>query len=375
MPKSDRILAFILCALVLTCAIAFLLLPKNTVSEDENRTLAAFPDLSASSLLDGSFMTGLQDYTTDHFPVRGFFVQLKVRADLLTGMRESGGVYLGRDGSLIDRADVHQNDARFLSRVTALAQKTPVTLMLVPTAVTLYPERLPSHAPNIDEAHLIENLYQEFDAASANTARVVDTLSKLREFSDTYPLFYRTDHHWTIYGAYMGYLAYCETMGIASLPLSDYTVTAASDDFRGSLYARFGDYSLPGETLWLAELPGQNLNVTYHDTGEVTHSLYNRDYLTKRDQHSAFLNNLHDLVTIENPGALSDRTLVVIKDSYANSMLPFLTAHYRTICVIDPRYYKSAPSELIAGLGEDVDTLVLYNVGTMDDDAGVGGIF
>lgn len=44
------------------------------------------------------------------------------------------------------------------------------------------------------------------------------------------------------------------------------------------------------------------------------------------------------LVQIENLND-SDRHLLLIKDSYANSMVQFLLPYYRTITIVDPRYF------------------------------------
>jgi len=149
LKKTDRIAAFLLSAIVLSLAILLITLPKSDFSENENRSLAEKPSLTLTTLSDGSFMTGLSDYLIDRFPFRDFFVGLCTRAKLLCGYREINGIYLGSDGSLIDRYELPENDARFVKAVTSMANKTdvPVTLMLVPTAVTVYPEKLPANTP------------------------------------------------------------------------------------------------------------------------------------------------------------------------------------------------------------------------------------
>ena len=142
--KSNRIIAFLLCAVTLSCAVLFFVLPRESFSENENRALAAAPSLRLSALADGDFTADLQDYLTDHFPVRDLFICIRTQFLLLLGRTEINGVYLGRDGALIDRYDAPEHEDRFRTQVAALAEKTPVTLMLVPTAVTVYPENRPA---------------------------------------------------------------------------------------------------------------------------------------------------------------------------------------------------------------------------------------
>ena len=113
----------------------------------------------------------------------------------------------------------------------------------------------------------------------------------------------------------------------------------------------------------------------YTDTGEVTDSLYNFDYATVKDKYSLFLNNLHPLIEITNETAVSDRELALIKDSYANSMVPFLVHHYKKIYVFDTRYYKQGASEFIKAHPGVTDVLLLYNMNTLDKDLGIRGVY
>ena len=120
----------------------------------------------------------------------------------------------------------------------------------------------------------------------------------------------------------------------------------------------------------------------YEDTGECFNSPYNFEYLDKKDKYSLFLNNQHSLITIENSNADLQRTdgrehraLVVIKDSYANSLIPLLIDQYETVWVFDPRYYRGSITEWINEHPEVKDVLVLYNLSTMDNDRGLGAIY
>ena len=78
---------------------------------------------------------------------------------------------------------------------------------------------------------------------------------------------------------------------------------------------------------------------------------------------------------IENETAPSDDVLMLIKDSYANSMVPFLTHHYKKIYVFDTRYYKDGPSSFLEEHGEVTDVPILYNMNTLDGDTGIRGSY
>lgn len=117
------------------------------------------------------------------------------------------------------------------------------------------------------------------------------------------------------------------------------------------------------------------LTVTYIDTGEVSNSLYNFDYLEEKDKYSLFLDNIHPLTEIENAAADSTGELMLIKDSYANSMVPFLAHHYKKIYVFDTRYYRGSPSSFLSEHKTITDILLLYNLNTLDGDTGIRGIY
>lgn len=62
-------------------------------------------------------------------------------------------------------------------------------------------------------------------------------------------------------------------------------------------------------------------------------------YLEQADKYPVFLSGNHARVHIETD-AQSDKRLLVIKDSYAHALAPFLAEEYRTIDLIDLRYFK-----------------------------------
>ena len=148
-----------------------------------------------------------------------------------------------------------------------------------------------------------------------------------------------------------------------------------TNEFYGTIYSKVNDYSLMGDSITIYTNPEDSLTVNYTDTKEVTDSLYNLNYVNKKDKYSLFLNNLHTLIEITNETAESDRELVLIKDSYANSLVPFLTHHYKKIYVFDTRYYKEGPSSFIKEHPGVTDVLLLYNLNTLDTDSGIRGIY
>lgn len=399
------ITAFILCFSV-WCLVA----PKQTFSENENRALASWPVYSFATLKDGSYMSGIQTYLSDHFPLRDPFMTLKTKYEMLTGREEINDIYLAKDGYYIEAYKTPKQQKKIITQFQKLQDaittdaKENIRVMLVPTAISSYNAKLPNCAPDrgvLRQVDTMNEIYaalpnmQKVDAWSAlqaaaaqedsdhtrtlgnaaNAQPVAGAGDAGSDTSDMTGLYYHTDHHWTTHGAYVGYQAYCDDAGLSPIPEADFQKTCVTTDFHGTIFSKLHDSTVPGDTITLYENPANQLTVSYPDTGEVTDTLYNRDYLAQKDKYSMFLNNLHPLVEITNATADSDRQLVLIKDSYANSMVPFLVNHYQKIYVFDTRYYRFGPSSFINEHPEVTDVLLLYNMNTIDTDLGVGGIF
>ena len=111
----------------------------------------------------------------------------------------------------------------------------------------------------------------------------------------------------------MGYRAYCSEMGFAPVELEELTAQTVTEDFHGTLYSRAGVYGHKGDSITIYANPDDRLEVKYLDTGETSDSLYNLEYVDKKDKYSLFLNNLHPLIEITNEAAVTDRELVLIK--------------------------------------------------------------
>ena len=408
--RAEVLTVSLITAFILCFSVWCLVSPKQTFSENENRALASWPVYSFVALKDGSYMSGIQSYLSDHFPLRDPFMTLKTKYEMLTGREEINGIYLAKDGYYIEAYKTPKQQKKIITQFQKLQDaittgaKENIRVMLVPTAISTYNAKLPNCAPDrgvLRQVDTMNEIYsalpnmQKVDAWSAlQAAAAQEGTDRIRasddangaqpvgdaedagsDIRDADGLYYHTDHHWTTHGAYVGYQAYCDAAGLSSIPEADFQKTCVTTDFHGTIFSKLHDSTVPGDAITLYENPANQLTVSYPDTGEVTDTLYNRDYLAQKDKYSMFLSNLHPLVEITNATADSDRQLVLIKDSYANSMVPFLVHHYQKIYVFDTRYYRFGPSSFINEHPEVTDVLLLYNMNTIDTDLGVGGIF
>lgn len=343
------------------------LTPDKAFSESENRVLERRPSFSPGSLRSGSFAADYEQYVTDQFVWRDVWIGIKSGADRLLGKRESNGVYLGADGYLIlsfqspQEAEVEER----IGAIHSFHQATPGLrkyIMLSPTAASLLQDKLPAYAPVGDERAALDDVRQSL-LPDIHFVDVYAALEGKREEG----IMYRTDHHWTTKGAYYAYRALCEQMGIVPKEEAAFNIEEVTDAFYGSLYSKSGYRHLQPDRIELY-LPKEEsrIKVEYAEEGKVTNSLYERDNLDKKDKYAVFLNGNHALIRITT-GHADGKRLLIVKDSYANSLIPFLTEHFAEIDVVDLRYYGESLTELAADRRYD-DMLILYNIRTFVED-------
>ena len=109
--------------------------------------------------------------------------------------------------------------------------------------------------------------------------------------------------------------------------------------------------------------------VEYCMEGKTASSIYDMDALGKKDKYMVFLGGNYPLIRITTPGR-NNRKLLIIKDSYANTLVPFLLEHYDEIYMVDPRYYTDSIEKLVRD--EHIDNImILYNVITFVEDQSI----
>jgi len=374
--KSERITVITIMIMMLILSVSVIVMPKKDFSENENRYLASFPEFSTKTFFSGEYMEKVEGYLTDHFAFRDIWVFIDCEKNILMGKCEINGILIGKDGQLYGSYEEPANTdtickilKTFIGQTKENYPDVNVELMLVPTALTIYSENLPADVNVTNQLNTIEYIYQycEIDG--------IDVSQKLFQAKDEKRLYYMTDHHWTTYGAYQGYLAYCESEGLNPVDINSMECVVASEDFHGTYSSKVNRPFEQGDTIEIYYNPADDLDVYYADEDVMTDTLYNLEYADAKDKYSLFLDNLHSLIIITNSNADTDRVLLLIKDSYANSMVPFLVANYSKIYILDTRYYKNGPSFFMTEYEDITDVLILYNLGTMDSDMGLRAIF
>jgi alginate O-acetyltransferase complex protein AlgJ len=283
--------------------------------------------------------------------------------------QENNGIYKGQGGYLFEKfnepdyAEIEQ----YADAVKKYADSHPnvdMTFMLAPTSIGMYPNRLPWLAEAYPQTKVNSFIGKQLHRSLV----FMDGFEFLNVTADdSKPIYYKTDHHWTTYGAYLAYAAYAERMGWSPIAEKHFDIETVTETFLGSYHTRSQFSGLKPDHIQ-AYKANHDIPIDMYiaDTDKTVTGMYDTSYLDKKDKYSYFLGGVHALMTLhsELPQAQMDmEQLLVIKDSYAHSFLPFLTQHVKDIHVIDIRYYNGSISDYMEKTGIE-DVLLLFNTTT-----------
>ncbi len=343
-----------------------LLSTDKQFSPRENRYLQQMPDFSFKALADGSFTEDFESYITDQFSFRDSWTTLKACCERLTGKQENKGVYYASDGYLLEafEAPSAERIASNMSYVNALAENVdiPVSFALIPGATEIKKELLPENAPSDSQKAVIDQAYDLFKGEA------IDVYSALDAHKEDY-IFYRTDHHWTSLGAFHGFEAISEAWSLPAPSLASYERETVSEDFYGTVWSSSGfSWVEPDAMETFVPDDGSAAVTSYSDGTPADVPMYDKSFLNEKDKYSMFLGGNTPRVDIET-GHDGER-LLVLRDSYSDSLAPFLTEHFSYITMLDMRYFKSSVAQFAAE--NDYDRiLVIYSVENFCEDENI----
>lgn len=337
-------------------------------SESENRVLASFPKLTLSSIADGTFMKNFETYMSDQFVLRDRMISLKSYFDRLSGMRESNGVYIADDGFLIEKPSKYTaKKAKAMTKsINSFMKKYPeITKMVAisPNASYIYSEKLPSGIELHSQYSELKGILNRLEGENYSFLNVTKALKNAKEKSD---VFYRTDHHWTTRGAYAVFKAIADKWNLDRSQVK-YKFLTVSSDFEGTLASKTGIHDNKDKIeICLPKNSEGSYIVSYESQDKRTTSLFEPSKLQQKNKYEVFLGGNYDKVVIDTVSK-SRATLLIIKDSYANCLIPMLTPYFAKIIVVDPRYMTESVHNIMDEYNIS-HVLFLYNLNTFLQD-------
>ncbi len=371
---AESILAVVFGISMIGLILVNLFWPDYEISEKENRMLALKPKFSISSVLSGDYMEKYESYLTDQFIGRDFFRNIKVTLGRLGGNKDENGVFIGKQGQLLEEIKT-PDQTTLKANLTAIRQfadqndEIQTYMMLVPDAAVVLDDKLPALASVPDQSRMLAQVKREL----GESVLWIDAEGVLNKHSDE-KIYYKTDPHWTSLGAFYVFQSASEAMKIKGEAGSNFVSYPISTSFNGTLAASSGFRLNEREVIdmYAPKEEDGGLVVNYVDKQEKTASLYDSSKLKTRDQYSVFLGGNTSLIDIKTVSE-SQRRLLLVKDSFANCFIPFLTPYFREIVVVDPRYYSGTIEDLMDAY-RITDMMFLYSGNSFFQDNNISGV-
>ncbi len=360
--------------LVILPVMTFILNPSEPrpFSENENRTLAAFPNVTFNNFKDEKLQKGIEDWFADRFFGRETWIKVKNATERLIGKTDVNGIYTVNDrmmeiwnrSSEKDREFVKSN-LKAMDNFAAKYPEKPMYFLLAPTSQEVYSELFPQGAPISSQSEMLE-LCRE----NLTKVQTINVMPTMKLHADEY-IYYRTDHHWTTYGAYLAYYDAAKAMGLKPAELSGFDIEHVSDSFRGTLYSKTLDDSITPDVMdYYRSKDVKQIKLTIKTSDEVStyDDIYFREFLDVKDKYSSFLGQNSPFMSIETGS--EGPSLLIFKDSYAHCFIPFLLSHYSKISVFDMRYFNDNIS-VYAKMKDYDSVMFIYNAITFSEDKNI----
>lgn len=334
---------------------------QRTYSPVEKRELQTRPEISITKVLDGRFQKKYESYLRDQFPGRDHWVSFQTDMELFMGKNEIHNVYIGKNHYLLEHYTEKEFDPQQISKnlqalekfVGKAKQNADVHVMMVPTKSWVLREKLPAFAPHYKEQKFYDALQQKLEKED-----VLISVESVLDAHKEEEIYYRTDHHWTTLGAWYAYEQYTKAVGgDLQRAQGKKKFRCISKDFYGTTYAKI-NYARQADKIEIYE-PEDKLRVVYNMGEKKTKTLYDFSFLKTADQYSVFTGGNQAVLEITG-GIKNGKTLLLIKDSFANSILPFLAEDYEKLVVVDLRQLNVSGDRLLE-MFSPTDILILYN--------------
>ena len=372
---QEQLVGIIFILILFLFLIINIIVPNKEKSVQENRMLATKPKFRLSSLISGDYDEKFEAYMDDQFVGRDMWRKLKVTVDRICGSRLENGVYIGRNGQLLEQIEVADENhlaanIKAIKSFSESQKKIPVRMMLVPDAANVLNHSLPALAKPEDQTQMFSMVRKDL----GDSVEWIDVSTELNKHK-TEKIYYKTDHHWTTLGAFYAFQATAPSLGIEGDLSGKYVSHAVSSSFNGMLASKSGVNLGEKEQIdiYVPTEEDTDLIVDYVDEGKRSTSLYDSSKLKEKDQYTVFLGGNSSLLDIRTVST-STKRLLLVKDSFANSFIPFLTPYYREIVVVDPRYYSGTINDLMDSYRIS-EVLFLYSGNTFFKDNNISGVF
>lgn len=347
-----------------------LITPQTAFSEMENKYLQLRPKFTFNSFIKNEFVPKYEKYINEQFLLRNKWIDLKSRVEFYIGKTENNGIVYGKDDYLFDKMQTidEKQLAKNTESIKTFIEKyndKKINFALIPNSYEVLNNKLPYGLTLYNQSELINNVYDIY--SQYDNVETIDILSTLKEHKDEY-IYYKTDHHWTTLGAYYAYVQFMKNVDKPFVNIDD-LVSNEVEFFLGTYYSKAKKFNSSFDTITYYNVDIDNMTI-----GDKKYTdIYDYEKFNVRDKYAAFLYGNNDLTVITNKASANKENkskILVIKDSFGNSFVPYLTYSYDEVYVVDLRFNSEKLSDIMNKYDFD-DILIMYSVNNFIDDINI----
>ncbi len=357
--RKNRILILSLLAFLAVASVIVWVNPANDFSDSERRPLKQFPKVSLEEVLSGDFMSEFESYVTDQFPLRDGFRKLKsFFSSKILGQKDVHDIYIVDGYASKMEYPLHEDNVeRALWRFQYVYDQY-MKDMGVSTYYAIIPDK------NYFLAEANGYLSMDYERLFETARNGLDGMKEI-DIADLLSIedYYKTDSHWRQEQILDVSNRILEVMG--NNPSVEYDLQTLDVPFYG-VYAGQSGTAMDSESiLYYTNRMLENCTVYDYEMNQ-TGKIYDMDKGRGKDPYEMFLSGTKSLLTIENPNGVSDKELIIFRDSFGSSIAPLLIESYAKMTLVDIRYIH--PDILGKYINfENQDVLFLYSTSVLNN--------
>ena len=351
---KDKIITFTFIGYIFFFAIFQFILPDKEISTSERRKLTTFPEIELTS----DYITKVDKYLLDHFPFRDDFRSLKANFNYkILNKLDNNDIYL--KDNYIFKSEYPTNEKSIekfketVTKIKGLLNEDNKTYMMI----------VPDKNYYLKEKNFLQLDYDYIYSEISKLGITEIDIRNIMELDD----YYETDTHWKQEKIEKVVEKMSGVMNF-NYQVQEYKENKY-DKFFGVYYGESAISREPETLTYLTNDVINNANVKYLENKKLT-NIYNLDKLTGLDSYEVYLDGASSFIEIENKNSISDKELIIFRDSFGSSLTPLLVNYYAKITVVDNRYIASNMfKDMIEFKDQDVlflySTLIVNNSGSL----------
>lgn len=354
-------ITLLFCGFIGILFIAGLFIPDEDISKSERRKLAQMPAISFESIASGKFMSEFETYSVDQFPARDSFRRLKaITSFYALGQKDNNGIFI-EDGQASrleyplnqDSVDYAVGRIENIYNLYLKDKDINTYLCIIPDKNRYIAAQ--NGYPSLD----YESFTKQISAAVSEYAQNIE-ISDLLEADD----YFATDIHWRQEKIIDVAQRLAEKMGV---PFGkDFEEVTLDIPFWG-VYAGQSALPLRADELKYITSPAIESATAFDYESNSEIPIYSMELGEGRDPYEMYLCGSKSLITIENPNSLSDKELIIFRDSFGSTLAPLLIESYKKITLVDIRYLQSGFVGRFVEFNGGQDVLFLYSVPVLNN--------